>query len=274
MKYFILDFDDGPDGFITNCVNALRLATRNEPTEIIQFGRNDHVKHSSQDEFFEHIVGQLRGADIIIGFSDRNMIGYLNNTAGFRKTLFEKIDSRTPFFFQFMNIWEMYYSPNNIYERNSNYYTSFLEHLDIHPTGIRVYNSDASEYYLKYTPKFEPVKTDSSISDVFEDGEGVWIFEPNLMTFGEGNAALLKSSNGNHHDTTIDPGAGLPDFEKHSPFVVRKTEKNFGYFVSGTFMAINFHHIAKTTAVPEANIAAISNLVRELQSNVRVTTDA
>lgn len=142
------------------------------------------------------------------------------------------------------------------------------------PTGIRIYNPDKSEYFTHYTPEFEPILINPNASRIFEVGRNVGIFEANLMTFGEGNSALLTSHDRNIHDGTRDPGAGLPDFERHSPFVIRNTEKHYGFFVSGTLMAVRYYHRAEQSAVPESNVVAISNIVRELQSNVRMTTDA
>lgn len=274
MKYFIMDLYDGPNRIIANCVDALRLATLSDQAEIICFNLVEFLNRSSDEKYLEQIVDQLRDSDVIFAFTDRNLLVHMRHVPDFRKTLFDKIDNRVPFFFQFMNIWEMYYGPQCFYPYCKSDYIELLEYLRIHPTGIRVYNSDQSEYYTKFTPRFEPVINDTGISNAFEDGRGAWIFEANLMTFGEGNSALLKSHHLNHHDMTRDPGAGLPDFERHSPFVIRNTEKHFGYFVSGTLLAIRFHYVAEKTAVPEANIVAISNIVRELQSNVRVTADA
>lgn len=168
----------------------------------------------------------------------------------------------------------MYYGPGWGYSEYRRHYTDLLEYLEAFPTGIRIYNPDESEYFTHYTPEFEPVPINPNISSVFEVGRNVGIFEANLMTFGEGNSALLRSHDRNIHDGTRDPGAGLPDFEKHSPFVIRNTEKHFGFFISGTLMAVRYYHRAEHSVVPEANIAAIFNIVRELQSNVRMTTDA
>lgn len=274
MKYFILDLYDNPGEAVANCVDALRLATRKEQAKIIQFRHDEFMNCFHEEGYAEQIVDQLKNADIIIAFTDQNLLMYMHNIASFREVLYQKIDNRTPFFFQFMDIWETYYAPTCGYPERRNTIVELLEYLEIYPTGIRVYNSDQSEYYTKFTPEFEPVMFAASASNVFEDGINVGIFESNLMTFGEGNSALLKSHHRNHHDSTRDPGAGLPDFERHSSFVIRNTNRHFGYFVCGTFMAIKFHYIAEKTAVPEASRAAISNIIRELQLNVRVTTDA
>lgn len=50
MKYCIPNYYGGSDDFIENCVDALRLATRTETAEVIQFERDDHMKPSSRDE--------------------------------------------------------------------------------------------------------------------------------------------------------------------------------------------------------------------------------
>jgi len=45
MKYFVLDFKRNQNDFVSRyisaCVGALRHATRDEHTEIIQFGRDE-----------------------------------------------------------------------------------------------------------------------------------------------------------------------------------------------------------------------------------------
>ncbi|WP_299941503.1 hypothetical protein [uncultured Nitratireductor sp.] len=280
MKYFILDIHDGPNGAVANCVDALRIAALPDQAEIFYVGHDVFVNLDLNQELFQKLfqkaTEQLRDADIIISFTDRNLLAHSRHFPAFREEFYKKIDNRTPFFFQFMDIWETYHAPNS---RGADpflkhYYIELLTYLGIHPTGIRVYNSDRSEYYRKFTPEFEPTAIDPGVSNAFQDVGSVGIFEANLMTFGEGNSALLRSHDRNYHDLRRDPGAGAPNFERHSPFIMRKTENHFGYFVSGTFMAVKFHHIAQKTAVPETNIVAISSIVRELQSNVRLARDA
>lgn len=274
MKIFIMDLNDGPNGVIENFLKALRLATSPSETEIICFTYDEFKAEHYYEEFIEKAVYQLRNADIIMSFAEINLLRYLENVPIFRETLYEKINDRTPFFFQFMNMWEMYRAPNCMYVDRKKHYIELIEYLRVFPTGIRVYNSDDSKPYTYYTAEFEPAPINPGISNIFEVGRSIGIFEANLMTFGEGNSALLRSHDRNIHDGTRDPGAGVPDFERHSPFVIRNTEKHFGYFVSGTFLADKFHYVAEESTVPEANVAAISNLVCELQSNVRMTTDA
>lgn len=276
MKYFILDFKDMPNGYVSNSVDALRRATKDDLTEIIQFGRDDYLEHPQPIRFFEGIVDQLRDSDIIIGFSANNLLTFLNNVAGFRDALFEKIDNRTPFYLQFLQVWETV-NPcgSEKRSRSTNSYTDLLDMLEAYPTNIKVRGLAWFEGYVtEYIMKFEPAKVDPCISTVFEDGEKIWIDGANLMTFGEGNTALLKSSAGHRNVSTLGPDAGLIDYEKHSPCVIRKTDNHFGYLVSGIFFAVNFDSATNPRSVGEANITAISKIVRDLQTNVRVPADA
>lgn len=275
MKYFILDFKDTLNGYVSNSVDALRRATKGDPTEIIQFGRDDYLGHPQPIRFFEYIVEQLRDSDVIIGFSADNLLTFLNNVAGFRDALFEKIDNRTPFYLQFLQVWETVNSMGRERSRSPNPYVDLLDKLAAYPTSIKVRGLAWCEgCFTEYIMKFEPAKVDPCISTVFQDGEKIWIDGANLMTFGEGNTALLKSSASHRHVSTLGPDAGLIDYEKHSPCVIRKTDNHFGYLVSGIFFAVNFDSATNPRSVGEANITAISKIVRDLQTNVRVPADA
>ncbi|WP_152599668.1 hypothetical protein [Hoeflea sp. BAL378] len=224
------------------------------------------MDHPQPIRFFEFIVDQLRDSDIIIGFSTNNLLGFLNNAAGFRDALFNKIDNRTPFYLQFLQMWEIVNLFGSGMSRSmTESYADLLDKLKVYPTGIQVRG-----FSNGHTMSFEPAKVDPCLSAVFEDGEKTWIDGANLMRFGEGTTALLKSSANHRNVSTLDPSAGLIDYEKLSPFVVRSTDDHFGYLVSGIFFAVNFYSATNPSSVGRANVTAISKIVRELQSNVRV----
>ena len=276
MKYFILDFKDNSCSLSSDGVEALRRATQDEPAEIVQFGRDDYLDHPQPNRFFDFIVDQLRDSDIIIGFSTNNLLGFLNNAAGFRDALFKKIDNRTPFYLQFLQVRESANLCGSGLSRSiTESYADLLDMLQVYPTGIKV---RGLEWFggcsTEYTMNFAPAMVDPCISSVFEDGEKIWIDNANLMTFGEGNTALLKASDRHRCVATLDPNAGPIDYQKHSPFVIRNTDAHFGYLVSGIFFAFNFDCATNPRSVGQANITAVSKIVRDLQSNVRVSADA
>lgn len=279
MKYFVLDFKSNQNDFVSRyilaCVGALRHATRGEHTEIIQFGRDEYMHHPDPDEFFRYIVDELRDSDIILGFTNDNMLSFLDNIAGFRDVLFDKIDNHTPFYLQFTQLWEAMNVCCGVMTRQANRYNQLLRRLHVYPTEFKVRSSEwFCGFFTQYTVRFEPSKLDSRLSTVFANEEKVWMDETSLMTFGAGNTALLRSNEGHRNMNPWDPNARLIDYEKHSPFVIRKTENHFGYLVSGMFFAVDCDFEARARSDMEANITAISNIVRDLQSNVRVTADA
>ena len=267
MKYFILDLKNQPNAYISNGVDALRLATQDEPTEIIQFDHEQFMKYPHIDAISEHMVDELRSSDIIMGFAAQNLVEFWHEGSMFHTALLEKINGRTPFYLQFSQMCENI----NLHSCEIRNYGNLLDSLNTYPTRIKVRGSDYfEECWAEYKTKFVPAKVDPDISTVFDSRDEIWISDANLMTFGEGNTALLKSSAYHRNVSTLGPDPGPIDYEKHTPFVIRKTQNHFGYLVSGTFFGVNFDSATNPRSVGKANIAAISNIVRELQANVRL----
>lgn len=72
MKYFVFDINDGPNGVVENCLDALRLATSPIEDEIICFAHHEYVNPYFEEELFEKVINQLRDADVLISFTDSN----------------------------------------------------------------------------------------------------------------------------------------------------------------------------------------------------------
>ena len=275
MKYFVLDFNDEPNYYSTYLTGVLQMAIQNEGSEIFQFGRSDYLNYANPDHLFKDIVHKLVESDVIVSLGRFDLLTFLNNVAGFRDALLAKIDSRTPFFFQFNRMWETLQEHKRSGDDRLMSVQRLLDNLLIYPTSTKIFGHRSfNDIYESNIVNFDPIDVDPGISTPFANGRSVWIDGPNLLAFGEGNHALLGSGSHHRHVNEMDFGIDAPEFQGQSAFVVRQTDNHFGFLCSGAFFATDFQIGNQRIPVGEANWTAITRIVRALESNVRLLADA